>query len=495
MYRALLILSVALYIYLPATAQQKPIRVGAKHFNEGYILSEMIALILEDGGFTVERKFNLGGTAVSFEALRTGAIDIYPEYTGTIALEILNQDRSVTTEKMQEILADKFQLELSSPYGFNNTYALVMTRALAEKLQVKTISDLVSHPRLKAGLSYEFLERADGWSNLASFYNLHQQPVGLEHGLAYQALRENTIQLTDAYSTDGEIERYNLQVLQDNERFFPEYNAVSLYTASLPVKAKELLTKLTQAIPDTTMQRLNAEALFNNKSHRKIAQEFLVSRKLMGNTPAATDSDVWEVLKKTGVHLKLTLLSLLAAIAVALPLGVMLYRYPVVARVILYITGILQTIPSIALLALMIPLAGIGIVPAVIALFLYALLPILRNTMIGLFTVDPVLKKVAMAMGMTTWNSLRHVEIPLAMPMILTGIRTAAVINVGTATLAAFIGAGGLGEYIVTGLALNNTKMILTGAIPSALLAIILELVFEGIELWLIPKHLRQMKA
>lgn len=478
-------------IAIPAYAQDKPIRVGAKHFNEGYILSEMIALILEDGGYTVERKFNLGGTAVSFEALRTEAIDVYPEYTGTLAMEILKQDRSLTMGQIQEMLQEKFKLAISEPYGFNNTYALVMTKAMANKLQMNAISDLVNYPQLKAGISYEFLERNDGWKHLAAHYHLHQEPVGLEHGLAYQALREQTIHITDAYSTDGEIARYDLKVLDDDEHFFPEYKAVSFYRASLPAKAKSLLAKLTGTITDTAMQRMNAQALFNHKSHREIAQQFLIAAKLINNSPIDARSD-WQVLQKAGVHIKLTLLALIAAIVVALPLGIYLYRYAWLAKAVLYITGILQTIPSIALLALMIPLAGIGMMPAVIALFLYALLPILRNTMIGLFTVDPMLKKVAVAMGMNTRNRLRYVEIPLAMPMILAGIRTAAVINIGTATLAAFIGAGGLGEYIVTGLALNNTSMILTGAMPAALLAIVFELVFEAIELIVIPKHLRQ---
>jgi osmoprotectant transport system permease protein len=472
--------------------QDKKIRVGAKHFNEGYILSEMIALILEDGGFAVERKFNLGGTAVSFEALRTRAIDVYPEYTGTIATEILKQDRSLTFQQAQAMLKDKFQLEISAPYGFNNTYALVVSKAVAEKYKISTISDLRQHAELHAGLSYEFLEREDGWRNLAAFYDLHQQPAGLEHGLAYQALQESKIDITDAYSTDGEIKHYDLFLLEDDRKFFPEYQAVSFYTASLPERAKQLLATLTAAISEREMQDLNAMALFDKKSHRQIAQEFLLSKKMIRNTIRAGDSDAASILQKTWTHIKLTFLALLAAILVAFPLGILLYWYPFFSRTVLYITGILQTIPSIALLALMIPVAGIGTVPAIIALFLYALLPILRNAVIGLFTVDPQLKKVATGMGLTRWNSLRLVEIPLAMPMILAGIRTAAVINVGTATLAAFIGAGGLGEFIVTGLALNNTSLILKGAIPSALLAIAMELVFEGVELMLIPRHLRQ---
>ncbi|HMQ99633.1 MAG TPA: ABC transporter permease, partial [Ignavibacteria bacterium] len=140
----------------------------------------------------------------------------------------------------------------------------------------------------------------------------------------------------------------------------------------------------------------------------------------------------------------------------------------------------------------MIPLFGIGIVPAVAALFLYALLPILRNTVTGIYSVDPVIKKVASGMGLTAWQKLKFVEIPMAMPAIFAGVKTAAVINIGTATLAAFIGAGGLGEFIVTGLALNDTSLILKGAIPAACLAILVEFLFEILERLLIPKHLKQ---
>ncbi|SKC84086.1 glycine betaine ABC transporter substrate-binding protein [Ohtaekwangia koreensis] len=489
----IIILFVHFVVGMAQSQDTTVIRVGAKHFNEGYILSEMIALILEDGGFTVERKFNLGGTAVSFEALRTGAIDIYPEYTGTIAAEILQADRTLDMQQAADILRTKFQLCISRPYGFNNTYALVLPVASADKLHVKTISDLKQHPELKIGLSFELLKRADGWINLAQHYSLSQKPTGLEHGLAYQAILENKIDITDAYSTDGEIKRYSLFVLEDDKKFFPDYQAVSFYTLSLPERARTLLDKLTGTINEETMQRLNSQALFEKKSHRTIAQEFLLTKNLIGKTKAvASDTDIAIILQKTWVHIQLTFLALFAAILLAVPLGILLYLYPLFSKAILYATGILQTIPSIALLALLIPLAGIGTIPAIIALFLYALLPILRNTVIGLFSVDPPLKNVALAIGLTRMQRLRLVEMPLAMPMILTGIRTAAVINVGTATLAAFIGAGGLGEFIVTGLALNNTSLILQGAIPSALLAITLELIFEGLEWILIPRHLRQ---
>jgi osmoprotectant transport system permease protein len=252
------------------------------------------------------------------------------------------------------------------------------------------------------------------------------------------------------------------------------------------------LNKLDHFISEEEMQQLNAMALYDKVSHVEIARNFLTQKGLIKSSNHEAPSNWSLIAEKAWRHITLTFLALIASTLVAVPLGVSIFKNQRLSKIILYITGILQTIPSIALLALMIPILGIGVVPAVVTLFLYALLPILRNTVIGLTTVDPVLKKVAMAIGLTKWNSLHLVEIPLAMPMILAGIRTAAVINVGTATLAAFIGAGGLGEFIVTGLALNNTNMILMGAIPAALLAIFTELLFELIERFLIPKHLQK---
>ncbi len=470
---------------------QQTIHVGAKHFNEGYILSEMIALVLEDGGFKVERKFNLGGTTVSFEALRNQAIDVYPEYTGTIEKEILREDSKLSFEQLSNEVNERFKLQISQPYGFNNTYTLLITAALKEKLSIKNISDLEKHPDLRVGLSYEFIDRKDGWNNLSTFYRLPQKVIALEHGLAYQAIRDNKIDVTDAYSTDGEINKYNLILLKDDQNFFPAYQAVSFYSKNLPVQAKELLNKLTSVLSEDEMQRLNAMALFENKSYHEIARMFLLQKGLISQTETTQASTISRIVSKAWRHLQLTLFALIVAIFVAVPLGIFIFRNQQATKIILYLIGILQTIPSIALLALMIPLFGIGVVPAVIALFFYALLPILRNTVVGLTTVDPLLKKVAAAIGLTLWDSLRLVEIPLAMPTILAGIRTAAVINVGTATLAAFIGAGGLGEFIVTGLALNNTDMILMGAIPAAALAMLTELFFELMEKIILPKHLQ----
>nr|WP_299289240.1 ABC transporter permease/substrate-binding protein [uncultured Mucilaginibacter sp.] len=204
-----------------------------------------------------------------------------------------------------------------------------------------------------------------------------------------------------------------------------------------------------------------------------------------------------KLLQQTIEHLGLTFTSLLLAILIGLPLGIWIARKKQFAGSVLGFAGVLQTIPSIALLGFMIPLLGIGPKPAIVALFLYALLPIIRNTFTGISEVNATVKEAARGMGMSNWQILFKVELPLAMPVLLAGIRTATVINVGVATLAAFIAAGGLGEFIFGGISLNNTNMILAGAIPAALLAIILDFLLSRIQklsfkkikvfLWLLP--------
>lgn len=488
----LVVFIISIFVPCNIILAQNVIRVGAKPMNENNILGEMVALILEEGGYEVERKFNLGATAVSFEALRNRAIDVYPEYSGTIAAEILKQAK-LPFDSLNPLLSKRFGLEISMPYGFNNTYSIAFSAAVAQKYQLKTLSDLKKLPLLRGGLSYEFLKREDGWDSLAKNYQLKNIVYGLEHSLSYKALENKEIDFTDAYSTDGEVVKYGLSVLEDDLHFFPAYHAVSFYQSNLPEKAKQLLRKLDNTLTDATMQRLNALVLYEKLTHRAVAQQFLIDQKIISPKQSAVQKTIWaDILAHAWVHLQLTFASLVAAAMVAIPLGIFLYQFNALAKPILYIIGIFQTIPSVALLVLLIPFLGIGTKPAIVALFLYALLPILRNTIIGLLGVDPQLKKTATALGLNSAQKLRLVELPLALPMILAGVRTAAVINVGTATLAAFIGAGGLGEFIVTGLALNNSSLILRGAIPSALLAILMEFLFDYIEKKIIHKHLQQ---
>jgi len=453
----------------------------------------MISQLLESEGYNVERKFNLGGTLVCFESLINRQVDIYPEYTGTISEAILKLDNKVDNKHLNDSLKYLYNLEIAETFGFNNTYAFAVKKNAAEKYSLKKISDLKGLDNLNIAFSYEFLKRKDGWESIASVYGLTQKPVGIEHGLAYQALDDGKIDITDVYSTDGEIPRYNLVILEDDKNFFPKYYGVPFYRRDLDSNVKKIIGKLSYTLNDSLMQTLNAKVIYEKKSFAEVAGGFLNSKGLTKHETHITGTSIYpEIFSKTLVHLKITFIALIIALFIAIPLGVILYIFSGASKTVLYFAGLLQTIPSIALLAVMIPLFGIGLLPAIVALVLYALLPILRNTAIGLFSVDPLLKRVAKGMGLNTWQRLRYVEIPLAVPTIIAGIKTAAVINIGTATLAAFIGAGGLGEFIVTGLALNDTGLILRGAVPAALLAIIVEFMFEMLERLIVPKHLKQ---
>jgi osmoprotectant transport system permease protein len=198
-----------------------------------------------------------------------------------------------------------------------------------------------------------------------------------------------------------------------------------------------------------------------------------------------------ELVRLTLRHLLLVGISLLAALLVAIPLGLLLERTRGSAEGIIRLFAIVQTIPSIALLAFMIPLLGVGVVPALVALWLYTIYPILRNTFTGVRDAAPTAVDAAHALGMTGSQILWQVRLPLAAPVIMAGVRTAAVIGVGTATLAAFIGAGGLGDPIVSGLALSDTRMILFGAIPAALLAVLIDVALALVERAVTPKPLR----
>lgn len=477
MKRWLIFLSLLGFISTSLSAQT--IRVGSKNFNENYILAEVVSQLLEVRGFTVERKFGLGGTLICYQALVAGEIDIYIEYTGTLSQAILdlpgNPDRKALNEALQPV-----GLELLDEFGFNNTYAIAVQQQVAEERNLKTIADLAAHPDLEVVVSHEFLERGDGWPGLSRAYGLTAPVRGIEHGLAYQAISKGAIGVTDVYSTDGELVRYNLAVLQDNLGYFPSYYAAPLVQQSLPEDVRDALTVLANVITDEAMQQLNAEVVFEGKSFAQVASGFLASIDI---ETTVAESSMWPSLARNTLrHLQLTGIALGFAIVVGLGLALLVYRVDWLSSGVIYISGLLQTIPSIALLALMIPLFGIGMLPAIIALFLYSLLPILRNAITALTHVDVTLIRVSQALGLTNREQLKHVLLPLSVPAIFAGIRTAAVISIGTATLAAFIGAGGLGDPIVVGLSLDNAELILQGAIPAALLAIFTELAFTLLE-------------
>ena len=482
--------TVALFGWLPLFAGE-PIVVASKNFTESYLLGEIIAQRLEQAGMEVDRRFGLGGTLICFEALLAGEIDVYVEYSGTLEQTILKLGQRTSILGLNERLLSR-GLSLLSPLGFNNTYAIAVRKEVAEEFSLERISQLTDYRDLRVVVSHEFLEREDGWPGMRRVYGFDWIPEGIEHGLAYQAMADGSIDITDAYSTDGELQRYDLTVLADDKAFFPTYLAIPLIRDDLSPRAQAAIEDLAGTLDDSSMASLNASVVFEGEDFASAARNHLRS---IGFDVADGGSNTFDdLIRNTQRHLWLTAIALLTATVVGIVLALAVFQVAWISNVVLYVAGLLQTIPSIALLALMIPIFGIGMLPAVMALFLYSLLPIVRNSVTALATVDPVLRRVGKAMGLTRYDEIRYVYVPLAMPAILAGVRTAAVISIGTATLAAFIGAGGLGDPIVTGLALNDTSLILQGAIPAAVLAIATELMFEGIERVLVPRHLKVLE-
>ena len=530
-----------------ALADEGVLRVGSKRFTESYILGELIAQTAAPHVRTEHRQ-GLGNTAIVLEALKAGSIDVYAEYVGTISQEILKNPAPVPLAEMQRALAP-MGLGVAVPLGFNNTYALAVRGDVAG---LRTLSDLAGHPELRFGLSHEFIGRADGWPGLARSYKLQQRPRGLDHGIAYEAIKQKQVDVIDIYSTDAKISEYGLRVLADDRNYFPRYDAVLLYRLDAVQRfpaAWHALQGLAGRISEADMIAMNAAAELRGQPFAAIARDWLAHHRssaaraapgsagapstapLPSHMPGAVSADahgataapgsasvtapgvapaiatvpagavmrpdapspkpvsladrlfaddLWPLTRQ---HITLVALSVAIACAIGIPLGILAAFTPVLRQPVLAATGVLQTIPSLALLAMLIPLLGaIGTVPALVALTVYALLPIVRNTCTGITGVPDGLRQAALALGLTKPQRLRHVDLPLAMPVILAGIKTAAIMSVGTATIAAFIGAGGYGERITTGLALNDNGLLLAGAIPAAVLALLTQAMFELIE-------------
>lgn len=478
------------------------VQIGSKQFTESVILGEVLHQLGETTEHKIAHKRDLGGTEVLWQALLKGEIDAYPEYTGTITQQILDDPAIKDFEELQRRLADK-GIKATQPLGFNNTYALGVPRQRAQELGLRSISDLKQHPELKLGFSFEFLERQDGWPGLQRAYGLPQSDVhGMDHTLAYEGIRRGAIDVMDLYSTDAEIQAYDLVTLEDNREYFPGYEAVILYRADLQTRAPDLVQKFHQlegAMDNQTMAKLNAEARIEKIPEQRVAVNFLKDKFNLGLDTDESVSTWQRRLLRLGVntreHLLLVATSLIAAVLVAIPLGVVAYRVESLQGMILSVVGIIQTMPSLALLVFMIPLFGLGALPAIVALFLYSLLPIVRNTLTGLSQMDPSLKESASVLGLSSWQRLWLIELPMASPSILAGIKTAAVINVGTATLGALINAGGYGQPILTGLRLGDTSLLLQGAIPAAVLAIFVQWGFDLLERFIVPAGLRSSGA
>jgi len=503
-----------LLLFLPGIAHAADrVVVGSKNFEESRLLGEIFAQLLESRTkLTVERRLGLAGTQVCFEALKSGAIDVYPEYTGTGLVSLLgepaNLGRSAAMSRVRSEFLSRWNLWWISPLGFESSFEIAVPQELAEREHLTTISDLARiSGRLRGGFGHEFVGREDGLPGLEKTYGLKFASVEhLQQAIQYQAAGDRRIDAMDAYTTDARLLRYNLVILRDDKNFFPPYEAAALVRGETLKRHPEVgavLGLLAGAFDEDSMRALNFRLQEKGESEAVVARDALRALGLTGGGARPPETGrrttgfaayLWSerqtLARRTLEHLGLSAAALLLGVLVAVPLGLYLERKRRGAESAIRVLGLLQTVPSLALLAFMIPVLGVGIAPAIVALWLYSLYPIVRNTYSGVRDADPRAVDAATALGMTPGQILTQVRLPLAAPIILAGIRTAAVITVGTATLAAFIGAGGLGEPIITGLQLANARMILSGAIPAAALALLVDGALGWIEKALRPAGL-----
>jgi osmoprotectant transport system permease protein len=467
--------------------------IGGKIFTESYVLGEMAAQTIESSSSVpVTRKLGMGSTGILFEALKSGAIDVYPDYTGTLAEAILKRPELKSLEEIRQALSG-LGLTMSGSLGFNDTYALAVKEEFAQAHDLRSIGDLIPiESAIRAAFSYEFMDRKDGYPGLVDSYHLHFSPQKInrmEHSLSFQAIDQNAVDLIDVYSTDAKIEKLHLRPLKDDHNYFPVYQAVWVARQSFVEKHPrewQALLGLEGKISEDAMRDMNAQADIQKIGFDKIAAQFLGSER--------PDAKGWlhEVARRTKEHLWLVGVSLLFSVLVGIPLGVVAVRFHAAGQAILLSSAVVQTVPSLALLCFLIPVFGVGTKPALAALCLYSLLPVVLNTFTGIRAVNPIHLENARAFGLNRRQVLFRVVLPLASPTLLAGIKTATIVSIGTATLAALVGAGGYGAPIVSGLALNDVPTILTGAIPAALMALVAHGAFELLGLVLIPAGLRR---
>ena len=476
----------------------QPVRVGAKAFPESGLLREIAKQLGEAEGISVQSK-DFAGTVLAWRALQAGEIDIYPEYTGTLHQEIFAADNLADDDALRQKL-DELGIVMSVPLGFNNSYALAMREDVAKRLGITRISDLKDHPTLSLGVSNEFENREDGWPGLRLRYGLPQTKIrGMEHAFAYRGLDAGEFDVIDVYTTDSKIRRYSLRVLTDDLEHFPKYFGVFLYRRDLQQRVPEFvaaLRRLDGRINDDRMLSLNQRVELDHVSPARVAADFL-SETLDVQVEVRDAGLAERIAKRTLEHLFLVCISLTLAILVAIPLGIIAAKQPLAGQLILGLVEVIQTVPGLALLifvgaafvAIRLPMTGPA--PAIGALFLYALLPIIRNTVAGLTSVPGPLKESAIALGLRPFARLRLIELPMASSMIFAGIKTTAVMTVGYAALGGFIAAGGYGQTIIYGMQLLSVPTMMEGAVPAAVMALLVKSGFELSERWLVPKGLR----
>jgi osmoprotectant transport system permease protein len=499
------------------SATAKPIVVASKPFGESFLLAEMFAQLLERSGRRVTRRFGMGATEVTFTALRSNAIDVVPDYTGTGLIAIL---KDTLTPAMRDdgrrayahvatVSLARYGITWLPPLGFRNGYAIAVRQETARQYDLRTLSDLRKHaPSLVAGFTADFIGRDDGLPGLERVYGLQFKTVKpLSAAVKYKAIDNKSVDIIDGYETDGLLSKLGLVVLEDDRHLFPPYDATAITSARLSLDdpaALVVLTRLSGRLTESDMRTWNRAIEVDAEPIPVVAARALsavglgdVAARVQTQTPTKTGfwSFFWsrraETARLLGEHLALVVASLTLALLLAIPLGLWMSSRPRIAEPLLQFFGVIQTVPSIALLVFMIPLLGIGTVPAIVALWAYALLPIARATYTSIRLADPDAVNAIAAMGATTRQQLWWVRLPLAAPIMLSGIRTATVLTIGTATLGAWIGAGGLGEPIVTGLGLADSRLVLSGALPAAAMAIGADALLAVLARRLAPAHLR----
>jgi len=322
---ALVVLALVTVWWTAPTLAETPLKIGSKRFTESYVLGEILLELARRGG-PAEHRMGLGNTAILYAALTAGSIDVYPEYTGTIAREILKREDALDLAALNAALAP-LGLAASVPLGFNNTYAMGVREDIAAKLGLRSIADLAAHPQLRAGFSHEFLARKDGWAGLARTYGLAAvRPAGLDHGLAYAALEAGRIDVMDVYSTDAKVLRYRVRTLADDRGFFPRYDAVLLHRADVPARFPQQwrgITTLAGTLDEARMTRLNAAAELEGRSFAQAASLYFAE-----GTAATKRRTFLEVLlapdlaRLTREHLLLVFGSVAASVLAGVPLGI-----------------------------------------------------------------------------------------------------------------------------------------------------------------------------
>ncbi len=485
------------------------IRIGGKSFTEQFVMGEIAAQLIErHTDLNVVRRLGLGGTGVCHAALVSGEIDLYIEYTGTALVDILREAPQSNASAVYRTIArayrEQFDLVVLPPIGFNDTYTLAVRAADAEKHQWTRISDLAGHAeRLTAGFPSEFVERPDGYPGLRRIYGLSFAAIReVDPGLMYDALAGGQVDLICGFSTDSRLTEHDFRLLEDDRGYFPPYFAVPIVRGETLRRRPELadaLASITGSIDNDAMRRLNREVDILHRLPANVARDWIERHDGDGDASAATSTGPTaarsrglfelfylrraELGRKTTEHLLLTGLAMAFAVALGLPLGILIHRIPRIASGVLAMTEVVQTVPSLAMLAFLFAVYGaLGTAPAVTALVLYALLPIVLNTYTGLKHVPADAREAADGIGMSAHQKLWLVELPLALPVIVAGVRTSTVWTVGIATLSTYIGAGGLGDFISRGLSRNDATLTLLGAVPAGLMAIVLSVLIRLIE-------------